>query len=468
MTPERSSSSNTVTTGGSGFGVMATVVGVERKWIDRADAIDHLSKMLDFLEKVPRFHGAWAHWMNGESATVIAFSKLDNGGDLVETSFMMAGLLTAQAYFNGSSTAEKGLRDRIQKLWEEVEWDWYVKDGQLKWHWSPTNGFEINAPIRGYHEALITYVLALASPTHPIKADVYENTWKTSSTYLNGRDYYGYKLPLGEDFGGPLFFAHYSFLGLDPRLMKDAGTNYWEQNVKHTLINRAYCIEGAPKANGYSDSIWGLTASDQSNGYAAHSPKNDNGTVTPTAALSSFPYAPFYAMNAMKGFNNKSRLTAGNYGFYDAFSPKEGWYSDQYLAIDQGPIVVMMENYRSELIWKLMMSNTDVKRGLSKGGINAPVYQTGFYLAIPEAKSNKLDLMKHVDRELYEIDFYVATADKVSIDLLDANGVVQKSLVKDKTYTAGPQRLGFDASTGNYQLKLVSGSKTETLDIRLN
>ncbi len=364
-----------VTSGGSGFGVMAMIVGVERNFISRTEAVARLLTITDFLLTGDRFHGAFPHWYFGSTGKVRPFFTEDNGGDIVETSFMIQGLLTARQYFNQDISEEALLRDKINQLWNEVEWEWYTNGQEvLTWHWSPDYAWTINHQIRGYNEALITYVLASSSPTYPIDTPVYHNGWSAGDQFYNGQQYYGqWQLPLGPDYGGPLFFAHYSFLGLDPRGLQDSYTNYWEQNVNHTLINRAYCMENPKQFLGYGEDNWGLTASDNHLGYSAHSPTNDLGVITPTAAISSMPYTPEYSLQAMRNFyeNYEGRLW-GPYGFYDAFNITEDWFATNYLAIDQGPIIVMIENHRTGLLWDLFMSCPEVKTGLIKLGFTSP------------------------------------------------------------------------------------------------
>jgi hypothetical protein len=368
---ERNSSGETVTTGGSGFGLMAIPVGIERGFITRDEGIARLKKIIDFLTTADRFHGAWPHWMNGTSGKVQPFSTNDDGGDLVETSFLVAGLLTVRQYLNAADPDEKRLIDRINTLWDTVEWDWYTRYGQkvLYWHWSPNYGWAMNHQIKGYNEALITYLLAASSPSHPVSADVYHEGW--ADNIINGKDFYGIRLPLGTDYGGPLFFTHYSFMGLNPDNLTDRYANYRTQNVNHTLINRAYCMENPNKYVGYSASCWGLTASDGNEGYYAHSPTDDRGVITPTAAISSIPYTPAESMEALEFFYYVlgDRLW-GEYGFYDAFNLTEAWTADSYLAIDQGPIIIMIENYRSGLLWNLFMSAPEVQAGLTKLGFS--------------------------------------------------------------------------------------------------
>lgn len=363
--------SDVVTTGGSGFGIMAVVVATERKWIGRDTAVNFLLKMVKFLAKADAYHGVFPHWLNGATGKTIPFSRKDDGADLVENSFLFQGLLSARQYFDADNNAERELRHRINWLWNDIEWDWFTKDGQdvLYWHWSPNNGWAMNFPLRGFNECLITYVLAASAERYPVPASVYHNGWVQSNFFKNGKKFYDIVLPLGFDYGGPLFFSHYSFLGLNPKGLKDRYADYWEQNRNHTLINRAYCIDNPKEFKGYGVNSWGLTASDTYNGYAAHSPTEDLGTITPTAALSAFPYTPEYSMQALKHFYyNLGDKIWSEYGFVDAFNETRNWYASSHLAIDQGPIIVMIENYRTSLLWNLFMSCPEIKKGLDKLG----------------------------------------------------------------------------------------------------
>ena len=366
-----------ITSGGTGFGVMAILVGIERKFITREQGYQRLNKLVDWLAKADRFHGAWPHWMNGETGKVKPFSPDDDGGDLVETAFLAQGLLCVRQYFKDGNANEKALAAKIDKLWKEIEWDWYRQDGKnvLYWHWSPNKGWKMNFAVTGYNECLIMYVLAAASPTHGIPAEVYHDGWAQKGKIKNPANHkqYGYHLDLShngaQQYGGPLFWSHYSFLGLDPRNLKDRYADYWQHNKNHTLINRQYCIENPKNFKGYGENCWGLTASYSVRGYAAHNPQEDLGVITPTAALSSFPYTPEESMKVVRYlYNNLGDKVWGEYGFYDAFSEQHNWYRPHYLAIDQGPIVVMMENHRSGLLWELFMSAPEIKAGLTKLG----------------------------------------------------------------------------------------------------
>jgi hypothetical protein len=383
MSRERSNESfgygnETVTTGGTGFGIMSIITAAERKWIGRDTAAKFLLRMVNFLLRADSYHGAFPHWLNGATGKTIPFSRKDDGADLVETAYLFQGLLCARQYFNGNNNTERELRNRIGWMWEGIEWNWFTQGGQevLYWHWSPNNGWAMNFPVRGFNECLIMYILAASAEQYPVPAAVYHKGWAKSSSFKNGKQFYGYTLPLGFDYGGPLFFSQYSFLGLDPRGLKDSYAGYWEQNKNHTLINHAYCLDNPKKFKGYSEDCWGLTASDTYDGYNAHSPTNDFGTITPTAALAAFPYTPEFSMKALKHFYYKlgGKLWT-EYGFTDAFNETKNWYAKSHLAIDQGPIVVMIENYRSGLLWRLFMSCPEIKNGLKKLGFESPHIQ---------------------------------------------------------------------------------------------
>jgi hypothetical protein len=384
---------NIIATGGSGFGIMAMLSGCQRGFITREQLLHRMTKIVSFLEKADRFHGAWSHWINGETGKVKPFGMKDDGGDIVETAYLMQAMLCVKQYYSAGNKEEIQISDRIDKLWKSVEWNWYQKNGgpALYWHWSPKYEWAMNFPIHGYNECLIAYILAASSPTHPISTDAYHKGWALDGKIEGHHEKYGYVLDLNhidsEEYGGPLFWAQYSYLGLDPRHLKDKYADYWKNNVAQVMIDYNYCVENPHHFKGYGPNCWGLTASysipdynevkikrpvfpeDPNVGYDAHKPQQDRGVISPTAALSSFPYAPEKCMNACSHFyNDLGTKIWGPYGFYDAFSEEYGWYPKKYLAIDQGPIVVMIENYRSGLLWKLFMRNKDVQNGLKKLG----------------------------------------------------------------------------------------------------
>lgn len=392
---------NIVTIGGSGFGVMAILSGIERGFITRQEGFGRLKKIVNFLESADRFYGVWPHWLDGETGRVKPFSKKDDGADLVETAFLMQGLLTVKQFFLNGTPEEALLAQKIDQLWREVNWNWFTREGEkvLYWHWSPNYGWDMNHKITGYNECLITYILAASSPTHPIDPEVYHQGWAQNGAIYATHQAYGHTLKLKHHVdpqkGGPLFWAHYSYLGLDPRELTANQVNYYDLNVAHTLINRQHCIKNPHQYKGYGPNCWGLTASysvpgaaawfhgqlenkpakgnSEETGYAGHAPSFDLGVISPTAALSSYPYAPMEVMPVIRHFyENMGDKIMGPYGFYDAFSEEYAWYPQRYLAIDQGPIVVMIENQRSGLLWNLFMQNPDVQTGLKKLGFSTP------------------------------------------------------------------------------------------------
>ncbi|MGK6307080.1 glucoamylase family protein [Variovorax sp. DT-64] len=368
--------------GGTGFGVMALIVAVERGWVTRDAALDRLRRMLDALFRATRYHGAFAHFIHGPSGATVPMSPKDDAGDLVETSFLMMGLLCVRQYFSEDTAAARRLRGDIDTLWHEVEWDWFTQGGQdvLYWHWSPNHGWAMNHQIHGWNECLITYFLAAAAPRHAIDPRVYHRGYASGPDFFNGRQYYGIDMPLGSAYGGPLFFTHYSFCGLDPHGLKDRYADYWDLNTRHVRINRAHCIANPRGYRGYGESCWGLTASDDPDGYLAHDPGNDNGTISPTAALASLPFAPAEVMQVVRHLLTVHGTRVWkDYGFIDAFCEQRGWFAETHLAIDQGPIVVMMENHRTGLLWKLFMSVPEVQAGLRRLDFTSP------HLVAPQA-----------------------------------------------------------------------------------
>lgn len=365
---------DTVTTGGSGFGLMALLAGIERGYITREQAVERFERIAAFLEKADRFHGAWPHWLHGPSGKVKPFGQKDDGGDLVESSFLAEGMLCVRQYFREGSVREQALAARYDALWKGIDFDWF-RNGQnvLYWHWSPNYAWQMNFPVHGYNECLIMYVLAASSPTHGVGAEVYHHGWAEDGKIAQPHQALGIGLQLHHQGdapnGGPLFWAHYSWLGLDPRGLSDKYADYQQENHNQAQINYQWCVTNPKKFKGYGPDNWGLTASYSVKGYAAHAPtlRDDLGVISPTAALSSFPYLPVEASRAMHHWNDK---IYGPYGPYDAFSEQDNWYPQRYLAIDQGPIVVMMENYRSGLLWRLFMSCPEVQDGLRKLGFS--------------------------------------------------------------------------------------------------
>jgi hypothetical protein len=364
-----------VAVGGSGFAVMAIIVAAERGWVTREAAVERLGRMLNLFMRATCYHGAYPHFMHGATGATIPFWRKDDAADLVETAFLFMGLLCAREYFNADTPAENSARGLITLLWRDVEWDWFTQGGRetLYWHWSPNNGWAMDHELHGWNETLIAYVLAAAAPRYTIDPIVYHRGFATGRDFLNGKSYYDIELPLGMAYGGPLFFAHYTFCGLDPTGLKDRYADYWDLNVRHVQINRAHCLNNPLQHKGYGEKCWGLTASDDPDGYSAHAPDNDNGTITPTAAIASLPYAPREVLQVLRHLlRAHGGKVWGRYGFVDAFNENRDWYAETFLAIDQGPIIIMLENYRTGLLWKLFMRVPEVQNGLRKLGFTSP------------------------------------------------------------------------------------------------
>lgn len=463
-----------VTTGGSGFGIMAIIVGAERGWVTREAAVDRMIQIVSFLELADRFHGVFPHWLNGTTGKTVPFSQFDNGGDLVETAFLIQGLLAARAYFDQNTPLESGLRDAITGIWEDVEWDWYRKNGSnvLYWHWSPNYGWQMNFALRGFFEAQIVYLLAAASPTHSVPGSLYQSGW-TSGNYGNQSTYYSYPIFCGPPAGGPLFFAHYSYLGFDPRPWKDAFCNYFVRNRNHSLIQVAYAINNPSGYEGYSAECWGLTASDDPTGYLAHDLGNDNGTVSPTAALSSMPYTPEQSMAALKHFYRaQGEHLWGLYGFFDAFNLEKNWFATSYLAIDQGPIVAMIENHRSGLLWDMFMQNPEIEPALLACGFQPDASKTTDI----SLKNNDFSVRAFpnpaASGDVLQLEIALLKKQRLSIRLLDVQGHVVRAPMLNREMPAGVFREKLETGqlpAGTYFLETSAengGTQTEKIMIR--
>ena len=373
------STRDVVAIGGSGMSLMCHLIAHQRRWVGRRELTRRLGVMLEFLKKAERLHGMWGHFANGGTGAIVPFYGFDDGADLQETALLAAGLICVRQYFAGGTAREKRLSVLADELWRGIDWASHLQptDDALYWHWSPNHGFAMKHWITGWNECLIAYLLAAASPTHQVPDTCYFKGWTAGQDFFNGNSYYGLKLPLGPPKGGPLFFAHYSFLGIDPRDLRDSFADYHLQNLNHTLINRAYCIENPKGFAGYGPDCWGLTASDSIEGYAPHEPRLDLGVIAPTAALSSMPYTPELSLRFLRHLLAEHPDVWGEWGFRDAFSPSTGWIAQATLAIDQGPIIIMIENHRTQLMWKLMMSAPEIASALTRLEFASPWLTAG-------------------------------------------------------------------------------------------
>ncbi|WP_312765092.1 glucoamylase family protein [Epilithonimonas sp.] len=385
-TDNPSDDANTVTTGGSGFGLMTILVGIKNGYVSQIDAVSRLTTALDFLQTANRFHGAWPHWINGINGNVLPFSTMDNGGDVVETAFLAQGLICVREYFkNSTNSTELALSKKADDLWKGIEWNWYTKgENALYWHWSPNYDFQMNMKLQGFDETLITYILAAASPNYSIDKSVYQNGWARNGGIKTSGSQFGIPLVVNHNGAtgtvGPMFWSHYSFLGLDPRGLSDEYVNYGDATTNHAKIMFQYCVSNPKGWQGYNSKSWGLTASysrnqDGTTGYSAHQPNNDLGIISPTAAISNMPYTPTESMNFLRFlYNENYSRYIGVAGPYDAYSIQHNWVTPRYLAIDQGTIAPMVENSQTQFLWKLFMNAPDVRQGLIKLGFHSTTY----------------------------------------------------------------------------------------------
>jgi hypothetical protein len=356
--------------GGSGFGIMALPGAIERGFITRAEGLERMTRIVNFLTSTAAsFHGAFPHRINGNTGKVILWQgPNDDGGDLVETSFLMMGLLTARQYFDDASSNETMLRSNITDLYNRVEWTWYTRGGQnaLYWLWSPTIGWNYSFQCKGWNETLIVYILAASSPTYSITKAAYDEGFASNGGIKNGSVYYDYSLPFGPALGGFPGYSQYSFLGVDPNGLTDVYGDYFKQVKNVHLINQAYCIASNKKHYYFTDSCWGF--------YGDVSKAEYEGTVFPYVALGGFPYTPTESMKALKYFYYKlGDKIFLDYGFAGAFNWSSGVnVTQQVLVYDQLSYLVSIENYRSQLPWKLFTGCPEIKTGMKKLGFSAP------------------------------------------------------------------------------------------------
>ncbi|WP_052345329.1 glucoamylase family protein [Alkaliflexus imshenetskii] len=449
----------TVASGATGMGLMAMVVAYERAYEERAEIKTRILKILEFLENCERHKGAWAHWYNGDTYQTQPFSSLDDGGDLVETSFVAQALITLRNYFRDEDAQSVQIRQKATLLWEAIDWNWYRNGNQnvLYWHWSPNHGFAMNMKIQGWNESLITYVMAAASPTFGINKETYTQGWARNGSMVNPRTYYEHPISLSPNWGGPLFWIHYSHLGLNPKGLSDQYADYWQEHVNTAKIHHAYAVNNPLGHQNYSENNWGLTASDDPFGYTAHEPmNNDNGTISPTAALASMPFTPMESMKALKYFyRERGADLFGLYGPYDAFNDNMGWVQKSYIGIDQGPIVVMIENHRTGLLWKHFMADAEVQAGLDKLGFSyqatsaAPGLEHSELINLfpnPAVDNVSIELPHHLVGRQIAVAIYATDGSQVYSSVFESSETI---------YTINCSAV----QNGFYLLKMVSGSR---------
>lgn len=397
--PDRAPSRTFSSIAATGFGLTAYLVGVERAFISREQAAERVLNTLKILEALPQgaagfdvsgYKGFFYHFLTLDNATRYKSAELST----IDSALLMAGILSVMTYFDRENDREKSIRQLADLLYRRVEWDWALNDNmRLSMGWRPEKGF-ISSDWRGYNEAMILLILALGSPTHPIPSECWNKWCETyQGTEYGEMEYLHF---------APLFGHQYSHIFIDFRGIRDAamlsrGLDYFENSRRATLANRAYCIENPRNFEGYSETLWGLTACDgpgyeirefkarkvQFHGYSARGAWDehavDDGTIAPTAAGGSIPFAPEVCIPALQYmWNGYHRRLVGKYGFKDAFNlsytfgkgNEEGWFDGDYLGIDQGPIVLQIENYRSAFIWDIMKKNPYILRGLKRAGFS--------------------------------------------------------------------------------------------------
>ena len=378
----------------TGFGLTSYLIGVERGYITREQAAERTLKTLKFFVEAPKgdsvagvtgYKGFFYHFIDMKTGLRFQTVELST----IDTGLLMAGILSSQVYFDQENAIENQIRVFADSLYRAVEWDWAMNGEQtMSMGWHPEKGF-IDARWKGYNEAMILYVLALGSPTHTIPAE----SWKAwIDTYQYGT-YYGQEhVNFGPLFGHQYSNMYIDFRGIFDPYMKTKGFDYFENSRRATYANRAYCMANPAAYAGYSENIWGLTACDGPGnatkmnpnvafkGYSARGAAQwyveDDGTIAPTAAGGSIPFAPEICIPALVEMHRLyGDKIYDRYGFKDAFNwtipntdGTTGWVDKDYLGIDQGPIVIQLENYRSELIWSLMKKSSYIQSGLKKAG----------------------------------------------------------------------------------------------------
>jgi hypothetical protein len=406
LVPDRWPSPSFASIAAVGFGLTTYGVGAERGWITRDQAIDRTLATLRFFDRAPQ--GEAAQGTSGHKGFFYHFLKMDSGArdancelSTVDTALLLGGVLFAQSYFDRHDPREAEIRALAEDIYQSVDWTWAQERKPLiSMGWRPETGM-IEHDWRGYNEALLVYVLALASPTHPVGQDAYQawtSTYDESWGTYQGQEHLGF---------APLFGHQYSHVWLDLRGIQDAymrrkGLDYFENSRRATLAQRNYAIANPMGWQGYDKDVWGLTASDgpidatldykgekrQFKTYTARGAgirhAFDDGTIVPTAAASSMPFAPEVVVPAIEAMHARyGKWIYRQYGFIDAFNPSfqydvplhhgkvhpgMGWADEDYIGIDQGPIVLMIENHRSELVWEVMRRNPHIRRGLQRAG----------------------------------------------------------------------------------------------------
>ncbi len=417
LTPDRFPSRPFASIASVGFALTAYPIGIENGWVSRTQAVERTLMTLEFFRDLPQ--GPQREGKAGYKGFYYHFLDMQEGRrynprvelSSVDTGLLMMGVLFAQSYYDRDDPREKKIRDVAEQLYRRVDWKWMVQDKPLlSMGWHPGQGF-IKKNWEGYNEAMFLYVLGLGSPTHPLSDDTWSawtRTYDESWGVFQDQEYLA---------AGPAFWNQYSAVWIDYRgirdeYMRNRGIDYFENNRRAAYAQRAYAIANPMKWKGYGENVWGLTASDgpqntvqeyrgeqrkfrgySERGAGLHS-NFDDGTIAPTAAISSLPFAPEIVVPATEEmYKRYGDYLYSSYGFLDAFNPsfdydiplkrgrivpKQGWVSTDYIGIDQGTILAMIANYRNGFVWNVMKKNAHIRKGLVRAGF------TGGWLAARE------------------------------------------------------------------------------------
>ena len=360
-----------------GFGITALCIGIDRGWLPRENVRQRILTTYRTLWKTPQgreaqgrcgYKGLYYHFLNMSTATREWNSELSD----IDTALLFAGILYGKEYFDGEHPDEVEIRALADSIYYRADWEW-MRNYQpgLTLEWTPERGFA-NGWWAGYNEMMIMYILGLGSPTHPLP----EITWKNWCSGYVWKAQYGYEyVNFAPLFGHQFSHCWIDFRGIQDDYMRKKGIDYFENSRRATYAAQAYCIDNPKKWKGYGEFVWGITPSDGPNGYAARGAppaENEDGTISPTAVGASIAFAPEICLPTLKYWYDTYRsLLWGAYGFRDAFNLQKNWWSSFVIGIDQGPIVIMIENYRSGKVWRTFMKNTDVRRGLHRAGFRA-------------------------------------------------------------------------------------------------
>jgi hypothetical protein len=464
---DRSASGSPCSIAAVGFGLTAICIGVDHGWVTRTAGRDRVLTALRTFWNGPQgsgssgyigYKGFFYHFLDMNTALRTWDSELST----IDTALLLAGILDAKQYFTLSDPSETEIRSLADSIYRRVDWPFMQNyNPGILLGWKPGTGFLGYGQWIGYNEAMILYILALGSPTHPVAATAW-NTWTSGYQW---QTWYGYSYVVFP----PLFGHQYSHCWIDFRDIADTymhtkGITYFENSRRATLAQRAYCAANPGRFIGYSDTLWGLTACDGPNGYKARGAppaQNDDGTIAPTASISSIPFAPEVVIPTVQNMYNSFKPYLWSiYGFRDAFNLNVGWWDTDVLGIDQGPIIIMIENYKTGSVWSRFMQNADIARGLAQAGFKSATDILG-----GTGQVRNLTLLQNEPnpfRTSTNIRYTLARASRVRLRVYDATGRPVATLV-DGVQASGPHTAVFHTAglpNGTYEYTLQVGEAT--------